>query len=77
MIERHLLTPLRLPAIAPHLPQTAPLVPRKFLQELTGKAVVIKLKWGMEYRGASFSLAERGASEPFATCAARESAHAY
>ena len=25
--------------------------PRPFLQELTGKSIVVKLKWGLEYKG--------------------------
>lgn len=25
--------------------------PKPFLAELTGKGVVVKLKWGMEYKG--------------------------
>lgn len=25
--------------------------PKPFLAEMTGKAVIVKLKWGMEYRG--------------------------
>ncbi|KAG5176741.1 putative small nuclear ribonucleoprotein F, partial [Tribonema minus] len=28
-----------------------PINPKPFLTELTGKAVLVKLKWGMEYRG--------------------------
>ena len=28
-----------------------PLNPKPFLSELTGKAVIVKLKWGMEYKG--------------------------
>lgn len=31
--------------------QAAPVNPRPFLQELTGKMVAVKLKWGLEYRG--------------------------
>ncbi len=31
--------------------QVAPVNPRPFLQELTGKMVAVKLKWGLEYRG--------------------------
>ena len=26
--------------------------PKPFLNELTGEAVIVKLKWGMEYKGA-------------------------
>lgn len=28
-----------------------PVNPRPFLQDLTGKTVSVKLKWGLEYRG--------------------------
>jgi small nuclear ribonucleoprotein F len=28
-----------------------PLNPKPFLNNLTGKAVIVKLKWGMEYKG--------------------------
>eukprot|EP00775_Hariotina_reticulata_P009749 gene9749-9907_t len=28
-----------------------PVNPKPFLNDLTGKTVVVKLKWGMEYRG--------------------------
>jgi len=28
-----------------------PVNPKPFLLELTGKAVIVKLKWGMEYKG--------------------------
>eukprot|EP01111_Echinosteliopsis_oligospora_P001181 TRINITY_DN1166_c0_g1_i1.p1 TRINITY_DN1166_c0_g1~~TRINITY_DN1166_c0_g1_i1.p1 ORF type:complete len:100 (-),score=28.53 TRINITY_DN1166_c0_g1_i1:75-335(-) len=30
---------------------TIPVNPKPFLNDLTGKAVVVKLKWGMEYKG--------------------------
>lgn len=30
---------------------SGPLNPKPFLNGLTGKSVIIKLKWGMEYRG--------------------------
>ena len=30
---------------------TMPLNPKPFLNSLTGKPVVVKLKWGMEYKG--------------------------
>ena len=29
----------------------APVNPKPFLNELTGKSVYVKLKWGMEYKG--------------------------
>ncbi|KAG2425450.1 hypothetical protein HXX76_013660 [Chlamydomonas incerta] len=28
-----------------------PVNPKPFLQDLTGKQVIVKLKWGMEYKG--------------------------
>lgn len=28
-----------------------PVNPKPFLNELTGKPVMVKLKWGMEYKG--------------------------
>jgi small nuclear ribonucleoprotein F len=28
-------------------------VPKQFLRDMTGKPIVVKLKWGMEYKGAS------------------------
>ena len=28
-----------------------PVNPKPFLNELTGKSVMVKLKWGMEYKG--------------------------
>lgn len=31
--------------------QAAPVNPKPFLNELTGKPVIVKLKWGMEYKG--------------------------
>lgn len=31
--------------------QFVPVNPKPFLLELTGKQVVVKLKWGMEYKG--------------------------
>ena len=31
--------------------QTVPVNPKPFLNDLTGKPVVVKLKWGMEYKG--------------------------
>lgn len=33
-------------------PQSVPVNPKPFLNELTGKQVIVKLKWGMEYKGA-------------------------
>lgn len=32
--------------------QSIPVNPKPFLNELTGKPVIVKLKWGMEYKGA-------------------------
>jgi hypothetical protein len=31
--------------------QSIPVNPKPFLNELTGKPVIVKLKWGMEYKG--------------------------
>ncbi|KAH7639819.1 small ribonucleoprotein particle protein SmF [Dermatophagoides farinae] len=31
--------------------QTLPLNPKPFLNGLTGKPIIVKLKWGMEYKG--------------------------
>ena len=31
--------------------QTVPINPKPFLADLTGKPVIVKLKWGMEYKG--------------------------
>ena len=31
--------------------QTVPVNPKPFLNDLTGKTVIVKLKWGMEYKG--------------------------
>lgn len=30
---------------------SAPINPKPFMKDLTGKAVIVKLKWGMEYKG--------------------------
>jgi small nuclear ribonucleoprotein F len=30
---------------------SGPINPKPFLNQLTGKTVIVKLKWGMEYRG--------------------------
>ncbi|CAN0363830.1 unnamed protein product [Phaeothamnion confervicola] len=30
---------------------SAPINPRPFLTDLTGQKVIVKLKWGLEYRG--------------------------
>ena len=35
-----------------YLLQTIPMNPKPFLNDLTGKPVIVKLKWGMEYKGA-------------------------
>ncbi|XP_054808815.1 probable small nuclear ribonucleoprotein F isoform X1 [Prosopis cineraria] len=32
---------------------TIPVNPKPFLNNLTGKPVIVKLKWGMEYKGVS------------------------
>jgi hypothetical protein len=34
--------------------QTVPVNPKPFLNNLTGKTVIVKLKWGMEYKGQNF-----------------------
>ncbi|EOD10326.1 hypothetical protein EMIHUDRAFT_317040 [Emiliania huxleyi CCMP1516] len=31
---------------------TVPVNPKPFLNDLTGKPIIAKLKWGMEYKGA-------------------------
>lgn len=36
--------------------QTIPVNPKPFLNNLTGKPVIVKLKWGMEYKGMSMML---------------------
>lgn len=33
--------------------QTVPVNPKPFLNGLTGKPIIVKLKWGMEYKGMS------------------------
>lgn len=33
------------------IPQVNPVNPKPFLQELTGKPVFVRLKWGLEYKG--------------------------
>ena len=38
------------------LPLQVPVNPKPFLNDLTGKLVIAKLKWGMEYKGASCCL---------------------
>jgi len=35
---------------------TVPVNPKPFLNELTGKPVIVKLKWGMEYKGMLISV---------------------
>lgn len=35
-----------------------PVNPKPFLNELTGKPVMVKLKWGMEYKGECWLSAE-------------------
>ncbi|KAI4980488.1 hypothetical protein ZWY2020_020973, partial [Hordeum vulgare] len=32
---------------------TVPVNPKPFLQNLIGKMIIVKLKWGMEYKGSS------------------------
>jgi small nuclear ribonucleoprotein F len=38
--------------------QTVPVNPKPFLNNLTGKPVMVKLKWGMEYKGNFFFFCE-------------------
>ncbi|CAI2348655.1 unnamed protein product [Caenorhabditis sp. 36 PRJEB53466] len=40
-----------LPPFTESMSAVQPVNPKPFLNSLTGKAVVCKLKWGMEYRG--------------------------
>merc|ERR1711879_1020355 len=35
---------------------TVPVNPKPFLSDLTGKPVIVRLKWGMEYRGVLLSV---------------------
>uniref|UniRef100_A0A7M5V074 Sm protein F n=2 Tax=Clytia hemisphaerica TaxID=252671 RepID=A0A7M5V074_9CNID len=39
------------PSTTKDMAQQLPLNPKPFLNGLTGKAVMVKLKWGMEYKG--------------------------
>uniref|UniRef100_F7CC29 Small nuclear ribonucleoprotein F n=1 Tax=Equus caballus TaxID=9796 RepID=F7CC29_HORSE len=39
------------PGPGSHCVQSLPLNPKPFLNGLTGKPVMVKLKWGMEYKG--------------------------
>lgn len=39
------------PSGEPNAAMAAPVNPKPFLNELTGKQVIVKLKWGMEYKG--------------------------
>lgn len=34
-----------------YLAQVNPVNPKPFMQDLTGKPVFVKLKWGLEYKG--------------------------
>lgn len=54
--SHHLFLPSSLSLSSSHpkqsLPQAAvPVNPKPFLNDLTGKMVIVKLKWGMEYKG--------------------------
>jgi hypothetical protein len=40
-----------------------PVNPKPFLNELTGKTVIVKLKWGMEYKGGYTEQQQRCSSE--------------
>ena len=54
VIFKHLPHRTCLPALhqLPASAQTVPVNPKPFLNDLTGKPVIVKLKWGMEYKGA-------------------------
>ncbi|RXH71589.1 hypothetical protein DVH24_018944 [Malus domestica] len=39
--------------------QTIPVNPKPFLNNLTGKTVIVKLKWGMEYKGMLLTVMEK------------------
>ncbi|CAD6215397.1 unnamed protein product [Miscanthus lutarioriparius] len=39
------------PNFEPLSAQTVPVNPKPFLNNLTGNPIIVKLKWGMEYRG--------------------------
>lgn len=43
--------PLTSPPLLTILSQFVPVNPKPFLNDLTGKPVIVKLKWGMEYKG--------------------------
>jgi small nuclear ribonucleoprotein F len=40
-----------LPPLKNHKADVVPINPKPFLQDLTGKSIVVKLKWGQEYHG--------------------------
>ena len=50
-VVRTFLRRLFLPSRPNFAPQSAPINPKPFIKDLTGKAVLVKLKWGMEYKG--------------------------
>ena len=56
---------------SPRAPQMVPVNPKPFLNDMTGKRVLVKLKWGMEYRG---TLAAGGCTPGAAVFAALTSA---
>ena len=47
--------------------QNVPVNPKPFLQELTGKPCIVKLKWGMEYKGAPRHAPPRPVTPPHPT----------
>jgi len=58
MVHCSLAYPFLLPLFAKYtLSQaTVPVNPKPFLNELIGELVIVKLKWGMEYKGALMSV---------------------
>ena len=45
--------------------QSVPVNPKPFLNDLTGKQVIAKLKWGMEYKGKAPSFSHLWQCSPF------------
>ena len=48
--------------------QTIPVNPKPFLNNLTGKPVIVKLKWGMEYKGLLLFCACKNLNFPIILC---------
>lgn len=42
---------LQVSEIFSHDLQNVPVNPKPFLNDLTGQQIIVKLKWGMEYKG--------------------------